>query len=99
MYIFRLNVAMNNLLQVDVADGASHLQRNLQPPCEVARAPLLDGIPQALAIQKFHHHEGTPVFLAEIVNCNDVFVRDAGSQAGFQQEFLLGFRIASRRFT
>ncbi len=64
-------------------ESTAHLKRDLQAPRKVASAPLLDGVPQALAFQKFHDHERTAVFLPEIINRNDVFVRDAGGEAGF----------------
>ena len=95
--VFRLDVAVDNLLQVNVADGAAHLQRNLHAPREVAGALVLDGVPQALAFEKFHHHEGAALLLAEIIHRDDVFVRDAGGEAGFLQESRLGFGVAGGR--
>src|SRR5262249_47281543 len=67
--------------------------RDLHAARVIAEPVVFDGFTQALAFEILHHHEGTSVVLAEIVDRDDVFVADVGGGAGLEQESGFGLRV------
>ena len=60
----------------------------------VAGAAFPDGLPQVLAAQVFHHHERAVLFvLAEIIDAEDVVVRDVARHTRLRQETRLRLGI------
>ncbi len=98
MHVFGLDVAMDDLLRVDVFRGARHLQRRLELALQIASVAVLDGVAQILAAQEFHHHERAMLFVfAEIVNAEDVVVGDVAGHARLGQKASLGFGVLRSR--
>src|SRR5579862_7204661 len=74
-----------------------HLDRDFQALLQIPQMSLFDGFPKAFALQKLHHDERTALFLAEIVDADDVLVIDAGGGAGFQQKSRLHLLVGRAR--
>ena len=78
----------------DVLQRPRHLQRDLELVCRSPVLPVPDGVAQILAAQKLHHHERAMLFVfAEIVNAEDVVVREVAGHARFGQETRLDLFI------
>src|ERR1051326_7004136 len=85
---------MDNLLRVDILQRVSYLKGDPDLAFQIAGMAILDGVPQVLADQKFHHHVRALMFVfAEIVNPQDVIVYDVACHAGFGKKPGLGFCI------
>src|SRR5579884_2927661 len=54
---------------------------------------LLDRFPEALAFQELHDDERPPLIFAEIINADNVLVRDIGSHSSLQEKACLGLRV------
>src|ERR1051326_9411293 len=98
MNVVRLDVAMNNALGVDMLKGPCDVEGDAQLVADVARRAVLNCMLQVLTLQKLHHHERSPIgVLAEIVNADDVVVRDVARQTCLLQETRFGLDRKSTR--
>ncbi len=99
MHVIRLDVAMNDVLRVDMFEGARDIERDAQLVAHIACRAVLDGVLQVLTLQKLHHHERSALgIFAEIVNTDDVFVRDVAGQTRLLQETRFGFFVGAAFF-
>src|ERR1022692_2384502 len=92
--VLGLDIAVDDFLGMDVLESARDLHRDLELLADATGTAAFDGMAKVLAIEEFHHHERVMlVVLAEIIDAEDVIVRDVAGHTGFGQETLFGFGV------
>ncbi len=91
--VLGLDVAVDDLLLVDVLQGLGHLERDAQLAGQVAGMPVLHGAAQILAAQKLRHHVRAALVLAEVVHAHDVLMSQASGQLGLAQKARFGVGV------
>jgi len=94
VHVLRFDIAMHDLLGVDIFECARHLEGQAELIAHIARVAVLDRVAHVFAAQELHDHEGMLLLvLAEIENADDVVVRNVAGHTGFGKKSRLGFRV------
>ena len=73
----------------DVVDRAEHLERDVDRAERVERALALDHVLEGLALDELHREVELPVLAADVVDLDQVLVRELPDEAGLDEEPLL----------